>query len=151
MNRTWDLPFAWVSDPDGTQLAQPLDAWNAAERGGLFHPLVLLVAPDGREVVRHRSRDFADRSDDGDVLEALQALRLPALPPVEPWSPDGVQPEASDGAFRQAAFGAYFRGIRFAAKALGGRMRDADDAEELRRTERMATSFLEARKARQEG
>lgn len=82
MNRTWDLPFRWVSDPDGSQLAQPLDAWNADERGGLFHPLVLLVAPDGREVVRHRSRDFADRSDDTDALEALRELALPALPPA---------------------------------------------------------------------
>ena len=151
MNRTWDLPFRWVSDPDGTRLAQPLDAWNAEERGGLFHPLVLLVAPDRREVVRHRSRDFADRSDDGDVLEALKALRLPALPPVQPWSPDGVTPQPSDGAFRPTAYGPYFRGIRFATKALAGRMRDAEDVEELRATERMAAYFLEAQKARQEG
>ncbi len=149
MNRSWDLPFRWVSDPDGTQLAQPLDAWNADERGGLFHPLVLLVAPDGREVVRHRSRDFADRSDDIDVLEGLRALALPALPPAEPWAPDGVTPQPSDGVFRPAAYGPYFRGIRFATKALAGRMRDAGDAEELRRTERMAASFLDARKARQ--
>ncbi len=149
MNRSWDLTFRWVSDPDGTQLAQPLDAWNADERGGLFHPLVLLVAPDGREVVRHRSRDFADRSDDIDVLEGLRALALPALPPAEPWAPDGVTPQPSDGAFRPAAYGPYFRGIRFATKALAGRMRDAGDAEELRRTERMAASFLDARKARQ--
>ncbi len=150
MNRTWDLPFRWVSDPDGTQLAQPLDAWNADERGGLFHPLVLLVAPDGREVVRHRSRDFADRPDDADVLEALRRLALPALPPVGAWAPDGVTPQPSEGAFRPTAYGPYFRGIRFATKALAGRMRDVDDAEELGRTERMAASFLDARKARQE-
>ena len=148
MNDTWDLPFRWVSDPDGTPLAQPLDAWNADERDGLFHPLVLLVAPDGRAVVRHRSRDFADRSDDDDVVEALRALGLPALPPAGPWAPDGVTPQPSEGAFRPAAYGPYFRGIRFATKALAARIRDADDVEELRRTERMAASFLEAQKAR---
>ena len=148
MNRTWDLPFRWVSDPDGTRLAQPLDAWNAEERGGLFHPLVLLVAPDGQQVLRHRSRDFADRSDDSDVLDALGALSLPALPAAEPWAPDGVTPQPSDVAFRPKAFGAYFRGIRFATRALAGRMRDEGDAEEIRRTERMAASFLDAQKAR---
>ena len=68
MNRTWHLPFRWISDPDGGQLGRSLDAWNAAERGGLFHPLVLLVAPDGEVLVRHRSRDFADRRDDQDLL-----------------------------------------------------------------------------------
>jgi hypothetical protein len=149
MNRTWDLPFRWVSDPDGTRLGQPLDAWNAGDHGGLFSPLVLLVAPDGRQLVRHRSRDFADRPDDDDVLSALRALALPALPPQEPWAPEGVEPQPSDVAFRPSSFGAYFRGIRFATKALAGRMRDEGDAEEVRRTERMAASFLAAHKERQ--
>jgi hypothetical protein len=32
MNRTWHLPFCWVSDPDGTRLARPLDAWDTMPR-----------------------------------------------------------------------------------------------------------------------
>lgn len=151
MNAAWDLPFRWVSDPDGTSLGRPLDAWNAEERGGLHHPLVLLVGPDGRELVRHRSRDFADRADDTDVLEALRALGLPGREPPRPWAPAGVTPQASDGAFRPVAFGPYFRGIRFAMNALAGRMRDAADAEEARQTGRMAASFLAARQERQGG
>ena len=78
MNSTWHLPFRWVSDPKGERLARPLDAWNADERGGLFHPLVQLVGPDGQQLLRHRSRDFADRRDDADVLDALKELELPA-------------------------------------------------------------------------
>ena len=143
MNRTWHLPFRWVSDPDGSRLAAPLDVWNADERGGLFHPLVLLVAPDGDRVVEHRSRDFADRDDDEDVLDALRALRLPARPEPAAWQP-GIEPEPTQNAFRTQAFGPYFRGIRFVSRALAGRMRDEQDADELRRTERMSGSFLDA-------
>jgi hypothetical protein len=74
MNERWHLPFRWVSDPDGERLAKPVQAWNPDERDGMFHPLVLLLAPDGEVLVRHRSRDFADRPDDHDVQEALGAL-----------------------------------------------------------------------------
>ena len=149
MNRTWRLPFRWVSDPDGTRLAKPLDAWNDAERGGLFRPLVLLVAPGGDVVLEHRSRDFADRPDDDDVLEALRGLGLPPRPVPAAWSPD-VEPQPTDAAFRAEAFGAYFRGIRFAMRALVGRMRDEQDAGEVTRTEKMAASFLEAWSTRRE-
>ena len=149
MNATWDLPFRWVSDPDGSRLGRPLDAWNAEERGGLLMPLVLLVAPDGRELVRHRSRDFADRADDSDVLEALRELALPEAEPPAPWAPADVAPQPSERAFRPSAFGPYFRGARFTALALAGRMRDPADADDARETARMAASFLAAHKERQ--
>lgn len=144
MNRAWDLPFRWVSDPGGERLAQPLGAWNAEDRGGLFHPLVLVVAPDGEVPVEHRSRDFADRPDDSDVLDALAALQLPARPVPRGWSPAGVEPQPTDNAFRPEAFGAYFRGLRFGTRALAGRMRDDQDAAEVRQTSEMAASFLDA-------
>ncbi len=147
MNRTWHLPFRWVSDPDGSRLARPLDAWNAQEHGGLFVPLVLVVAPDGRTVLEHRSRDFADRGDDDDVLEALRGLSLPPRSDTGPWDP-GVEPLPTENAFRPEAFGPYFRGIRFNLKALGPRMRDDDDVAELACTGRMAQSFLDAWKER---
>jgi hypothetical protein len=149
MNRAWHLPFRWVSDPDGSRLAKPLEAWNDAERGGLFSPLVLLVAPDGRTPVEHRSRDFADRPDDRDVLEALRDLGLPPRPVPPAWSPE-VEPAPTAGAFSVDAFGPYFRGIRFATKALAGRMHDERDAGELRTTEQMAISFLDEWKTRRE-
>lgn len=144
MNATWHLPFRWVSDPGGEQLAKPLEAWNPRDHGGLFHPLVLLLDPDGRPLVRHRSRDFADRADDTDVLEALAGLGLPARPLPEPWRPEGVEPSPTGNAFRTEAFGPYFRGLRFGSLALAARMRDEQDAAEVRRTAAMAGSFLDA-------
>lgn len=144
MNRTWHLPFRWVSDPDGARLAQPLDVWNADERGGLFHPLVLLVSPDGRHLLEHRSRDFADRTDDEDVLSRLRQLALAPRPEPAAWAPEGIDPRPSEGAFRPEVFGPYFRGVRFSAMALTGRMHDARDADELRQTSRMAMSFQQA-------
>lgn len=150
MNRTWHLPFRWVSDPDGESLAKPLDAWNADERGGLFHPLVLLVAPDGRRLVQHRSRDFADRGDDEYVLQALRGLGLPPRKASPRWQPGGIEPEPTDAAFRPEAFGPYFRGIRLNTTALAERMRDPQDAAELRQTASMAGSFLTAWKQRRE-
>jgi hypothetical protein len=146
MNQTWHLPFRWLSDPDG-EVARGLDAWNPDERGGLFHPLVLLIAPDGRELVRHRSRDFADRTSDDDVLQALRELGLAARPEPSGWDPR-VAPGPTAAAFRVEAFGPYFRGIQFNTRALAGRMRDPQDAAELRDTTAMAGSFLEAWKER---
>jgi hypothetical protein len=147
MNRTWHLPFRWISDPDGSRLARPLDAWKAGERGGLFVPLVLVVAPDGRTVLEHRSRDFADRGDDHDVLDALRGLSLPPRSDTGAWDP-GVESRPTEKAFRAEAFGPYFRGIRFNLKALGPRMRDDEDTAELARTGQMAQSFLDAWKER---
>jgi hypothetical protein len=144
MNQRWHLPFPWASDPGGGRLAKPLDVWNPGERGGVFHPLVLLLGPDGEVLVRHRSRDFADRPDDQDVLEALGARGLPPREVPAPWAPEGVQPQPTDGAFRPEAFGAYFRGLRLGTRALAGRMRDDQDAAEVRQTSEMAGSFLDA-------
>jgi hypothetical protein len=150
MNERWRLPFPWVSDPGGERLAKPLDVWNAGERGGVFHPLVLLLGPDGEVLLRHRSRDFADRPDDRDILEALDGLGLPARQVPPHWSPQGLQPQATDGAFRAEAFGAYFRGLRLGTRALATRMRDDQDAAEVRQTSEMAGSFLEAWSRRRE-
>ncbi len=150
MNQTWHLPFAWVSDPGGDRFATPLGVWNAAERDGLFYPVVLLVAPDGREVYRHRSRDFADRPDDDDLLAAVRSLRLGAVPTPPPWTPPGVRPQPSAKAFRPEAQSPYFRGIMMNTRALAPRMRDDVDRAEVEQDGRMAASFVEAWRVRRE-
>ncbi|SDX94693.1 hypothetical protein SAMN05661080_01806 [Modestobacter sp. DSM 44400] len=142
MNRTWFLPFRWVSDPDGERLAKPLGAWDTD--ASIFRSIVLAVAPDGREVFRELSRDFTDRVDDEPVLSAVEALGLPALPTPDPWAPDGVEPQPSKRAFRPASFITYFRAIRFNTMALGERMVDERDREQLATEQRMAESFLGA-------
>jgi hypothetical protein len=148
VNRTSHLPFSWISDADGQRLARPLDAWNGEERGGLFHPLILLRSPQGEVLVRHRSRDFADRADDSDVLVALAELGLPAVPVAPPWQPPGLEPEPTANAFPRDAFGTYFRALRFGTYALAGRMRDELYRAEVLATMHIATSFLEPWKER---
>lgn len=142
MDRTWHLPFRWVSDPDGVRLAKPLDAWDAD--ADIFRPIVVAVAPDGREVFRELSRDFTDRTDDEPVLTAVEALGLPARPTPEPWAPEGVEPHPSDRAFRPRSFIPYFRAIRFNTMALAQRMVDERDREQVVTEQRMAESFLAA-------
>jgi hypothetical protein len=144
--RRWHLPFAIVSDPGGEQLLQPLDLWNPNERGGIGWPAVLLFTPDGQEVFRARSRDFADRADDDDLFEAVRSL---GLAPIELGpAPAVADPEEHDGALRVDAFGPYFRGIKFGTFALAGRLTDDADRDEAIAMSTMAVSFLDAWKQR---
>lgn len=142
MDHTWHLPFRWASDPDGTRLAKPLDAWDTD--ASIFRPVVVVVAPDGREVFRELSRDFTDRTDDEPVLTAIEALGLPALPEPAPWAPEGVAPQPSKRAFKPSSFIPYFRAIRFNTMALSDRMVDDRDRDLLVTEQRMAESFLGA-------
>nr|WP_318014267.1 hypothetical protein [Geodermatophilus sp. YIM 151500] len=142
MNRTWFLPFRWVSDPGGERLAQPLDAWNPDRR--VFAPVVIAVAPDGREVFRELSRDFTDRPDDEPVLSALESLGLPAVPAPTGWTPEGVTPRPSEKAFTPSSFIPYFRAIRMNTMALAKRMVDDRDRVQLETEQHMAESFLAA-------
>ena len=142
-DRTWDLPFRWVSDPDGERLARPLGAWD--EQAGIFRPVIVAVAPDGREVFRELSRDFTDRPDDEAVLTAVEALGLPALDPAPgPWEPPGVEPRASERAFQPRSFIAYFRAIQFNTMALAEAMVDERDRAVVAGEQAMAESFLAA-------
>jgi hypothetical protein len=142
MDRTWFLPFRWVSDPGGKRLARPLDAWD--DDASIFRPLVVAIAPDGREVFRERSRDFTDRPDDEPVLTALEQLGLPAIAEPAPWQPEGVRAQPSERAFQPSSFIPYFRAIRFNTLALADRMVDESDREQCLTEHRMTDSFLAA-------
>ena len=148
LRRRWHLPFPIVSDPGGDELLKPLDLWNADERGGIGWPAIVVLAPDGREVHRMRSRDFADRPTDDDIFDAVRQLGLPPVDPG-PASPS-AEPEEHPDALRTEAFGPYFRGIRFATFALAGRLRDDADVAEARQMSDMAASFLAAWKQRRD-
>lgn len=142
-DRTWHVPFRWVSDPEGRRLARPLGAWD--EGASIFRPVVLVVAPDGSEVYRELSRDFTDRPDDEPILTAIEDLRLPPLSsPPEAWQPAGVTLRPSRRAFTPASFIPYFRAIRFNTLALSERMVDPRDREQVLTEHRMADSFLGA-------
>lgn len=141
----WHLSFRIESDPGGERFLRSLDLWDDVDPRQIGIPAVIVLAPDGAEVYRHRSRDFADRPDDTDVMTALKPLGLPPVAP-EPWRPE-VEPEDHPGAFRADAFGHYHRGVMFALAALAKRMSEASDRIESETLARQASSFLEAWKA----
>lgn len=142
MNRTWHLPYRWVSDPDGSRLAKPLDAWD--EDASIFRPVVVVVAPDGTEVFRELSRDFTDRPDDEPILAAVEGLGLDPVALPAAWDPPDIGPRPSKRAFKPASFIPYFRAIKFNTGALSERMVDERDREQLLTEQHMAESFLAA-------
>jgi hypothetical protein len=107
----------------------------------VFKPLLLAVAPDGREVFRELSRDFTDRPDDEPVLSALESLRLDPVD-LPPWRRGDVEPEPSAKAFQPSSFIPYFRAIKMNTMALAERMHDERDRDQLVAEHRMADSFL---------
>jgi hypothetical protein len=111
------LPFAMLSDPDGTQMLQPLDAWNpGAPRGDIGKPGVFVFDTDGSERFRLVARDFADRITEDELLEQVGAL---GLSPTDQPPLDHVDPEPGDDAMPVQALPPYIRGAKFAAKAMG--------------------------------
>lgn len=120
--------------------------WNPNERGGIGWPALMLFGPDGRETYRMRSRDFADRPGDEDLLTAVREL---GLSPVRLGpAPPAAEPEEHEAALRVEAFGPYFRGIRFGTVALTRRLSDEGDRNEALAMSEMAGSFLDAWKQR---
>lgn len=78
MAQRWGLTHtAMISDPGGDTYLQPLGLFNPNERDVIALPGMLIIDPDGVEVYRYQGRDFADRTNNDDLLEALDALDLP--------------------------------------------------------------------------
>jgi hypothetical protein len=140
MNRSWHLPFRWVSDPDGSRLAKPLGAWD--EGASLFRPVIVVVTAGGIAVFRELSRDYTDRPDDEPVLAAVEALGLDPVPEPPEWDPPDIGPRPSKRAFQPASFIPYFRAIKFNTGALSKRMIDDRDRDQLLTEQKMAESFL---------
>ena len=106
----------------------------------------MLFDRSGREVFRVRSRDFADRISDHDLLDAARSLGSPALD-LGVAAPQ-PEPDEHKGALRVDAFGPYFRGIASGTRALAGRMIHEEDRDEALAMSTIATSFLAAWKER---
>ncbi len=146
----WHLPFRIVSDAAGERFLKSLDLWNADERGGIAIPALLVISPQGEEVFRVRSRDFADRVNDEDALSTLEKQGYPPLDPPPPAWQSQVEPEIDRRAYKPEFFGPYFRGNRFAAVALSLRVKDPTALAEIQAHGGMSSSFLAAWKARRE-
>ena len=120
----WPTPnVLYVSDPGGETYLQALDLFDPEERGGIGKPAMIVLAPDGSEAYRYNGRDFADRTTDAEVFEALEGLGLGAIEPP-PGGPVGEVPDDLARFFKPDDLPVYFRGNRFGAAAIGGRLDD---------------------------
>lgn len=120
----WPTPHVqYVSDPGGERFLQPLALFDPEERGGIGLPGLLVIDPDGELVYRYVGRDFADRTTDEEALTALERL---ALDPIDPPAGGPVLdvPDDLTGFFRTDDLVPYFKGNRFGAIAIGGRLPD---------------------------
>jgi len=150
MAARWRLPFPLLTDPGGLTVMQPLELWNAHERGGIGWPAIVLFGSDNAEVRRFRARDFADRPATNEALfGAVRSLELPPLQGVEAWMPT-VAPVEDPGALRPDAFGPYFRGVRYGTRGLAGRLTDDGDRAEAIAMSDMAAAFIDGWKMRRQ-
>ncbi len=124
MVRKLRLPFPLLSDPDRSAMIAPLGVGDPHDDREIARPAVILVRPDGQEVWRHESRDFADRIPEDVIVERARAL---GLPPTTQEEPEGVEPHPGPKAMAVEELPVYFRGARFAALAMGLRHRDLGD------------------------
>ncbi len=114
------LPFPLLSDPDGTKAIKPYGVWH--EGKDYARPAVVVVSPDGRQVFRKVGTEFSDRLDEDELVEQLRELDKETdleLGMVDQPPPETQQPEPGEGAFPVDALVPYFRGVRFAAIAMG--------------------------------
>ncbi len=146
--KRWKLPFPVLSDPEGTQVLQPLDLWNAEERGGIAVPALLAISGQGQELFRCLSRDFADRVNDEDVLERLEGMALapievPSTLPIDESVP-AESSEALKGAFPEAAYTPLMNGNYYGAVALSRRVTHEESLAEIKAHMKMSKSFVDA-------
>jgi hypothetical protein len=116
------LPFPLLSDPGGEAAIKPYQLWNPERE--VAKPAVVMVGPDGEEAFRQVSRDFADRLPEPDLVDVVRGLRLD---PVEQPPPTPGDPDPGPRAMPLDALPVYYRGAKFAAKAMGMRHRQAQE------------------------
>lgn len=120
------LPFPMLSDPDRTRSIEPYDLVNTEDPRGLAVSATVVIDPNGDEVLRLVSRDYADRPFEDVALDALRGLGLaPADQPV----PRVGDPAPGPGAMPFGDLRAYFRGAKFASKAMGLRTGATEEAD----------------------
>ena len=140
----WPTPHVrYVSDPGGDTFLQALQLYDAEERGGIGLPGLLVIDPDGEVAYRYVGRDFADRTTDDEMFTALERLNLDPVEPPE-GGPVGDVPADLGGYFAPTSLVPYFRGNRFAAIAIGGRLPDPEGQAVAREHRLMCDATLAA-------
>ncbi len=120
-----NLPYPMLSDPDRSLAIGPYDLMNVSDPRNLAIPATIVIDPEGNEVQRLVSRDFADRPLEDEALHLLQGLGLASVSPLV------LNPGTPEPGPRSMPFGdlrTYFRGAKFGAKALGLRSDAVEEA-----------------------
>lgn len=140
----WPTPHVlYVADPGGERFLRPLELFDPDERGGIAMPGLLVLDAGGEVVYRYVGRDFADRTTDEEALAALERL---GLDPIEPPAGGPVRdvPDDLDRYFSPDHLVPYFKGNRFAAVAIGGRLTDSESRALAREHRLMCEATLAA-------
>ena len=119
------LTFPFLSDPDRQLAIEPYGLSNPTDPRMLAIPTAVLIAPGGEEVSRTVSADFADRPTEDALVEAAQGL---GLAPVTQEAPRPGTPEAGRGANKVHELVPYFKGAKFAARAMSLRFPEAKES-----------------------
>jgi hypothetical protein len=121
-----NLPFPILSDPDRSLSIEPYGLMNGEDPRELAITATVVIGPNGEEVLRLVSRDFADRPFEGVALEALRDLDLA---PVEQPTPALGDPAPGPRAMPFGDLRVYFRGAKFGSMAMGLRTGATDEAD----------------------
>lgn len=141
------LPFPVLSDPDGERAIRPFDLWHGEK--GVARPALVVVGPEGEELMRQVGGEFSDRMSEPELVDRVRALAEEReVEPVDQPPPTVEEPDPSDGAFPEDAMTPYFKGVKFAAIALGMRAPQAKQEAEALRDE--AERYLEAASRREQ-
>ena len=119
-----NLPFPLLSDPDRSGAITTYDLVDEEDRRDLAIPATVVIDADGNEVWRRVSRDYADRPVEDEALDVVRSFGLDsaAAQDVEPG-----KPEPGPRAMPFQEMRSYFRGAKFAARAMGNRFPEAFD------------------------
>jgi len=123
-----NLPFPMLSDPDRSLSIEPYGLMNREDPRDLGIPATVVIDPNGEEILRLVSRDFADRPFESVALEALRDLDLV---PTEQPTPTVGDPAPGPRAMPFTDLRAYFRGAKFGSRAMGLRTGATDEADQF--------------------
>ncbi len=132
------LPFALLSDPDGTGAIRQFGVWHEAE--SVSRIAAVALAPDWLEVFHFEGADYADRPVTADILEPVRALGLIPREPREGVHPH-VQPEPSGRAMAPWELALYLRGVSSSSRAIYERNGDEDAGRVWRMADRYYAFF----------
>jgi AhpC/TSA family len=118
------LPFPILSDVERDQAVTPLGFADENDPRQISRPGVVIISPDGEIVSRFVGKDYADRPDEGLVLEELGSLGLdPTSQVADEFGP--VEPGEKAASYK--GLKTYLTGAKFATLAWRGRYRHISD------------------------